>query len=62
MLEILERAPKQFSAVILVDSKNYTWLTDPEKKFKPIFVLQGMKQIYLITFYKRILTEQPKEI
>lgn len=38
VLQVLEKAPKDFVGVIGIDAKGHAWITDPQQKSKPIFV------------------------
>lgn len=38
VLQVLEKAPKDFVGLIGIDAKGHAWITDPQQKSKPIFV------------------------
>ncbi len=38
VMEILEKAPKEFPGTIAVDNKGHSWVIDDAKKLKPTFV------------------------
>jgi len=39
VVKVLEKAPKEFSAIVSIDAKGNAWLNDPQNKAKPIAIL-----------------------
>jgi actin len=39
IISILEKAPKEFKGVVMVDKKNHYWVIDQNNKQKPIYIL-----------------------